>query len=311
MTFLNGSSSGISIWWTHYDCILSELWPNRTANGNRIERKFDLSVGRGLALSAQRGGAKSVIPFSSFHRFQREDSAWANAYEVPLSGYRQGFDERLAEFIPPFVWIDCASEEILNLHPPEAPFVLHKPEEFGDSWSDELSSEDRRVIDEYFHGKEMLHDMLGFISFEVGGKSHTINLAGPRDRGITFAAPRNSLMTAVTHSVFDDLEGANFMRVTLHNLESLYSPASLYSPSFNAVVGKWGDNGSSETKRQIKSYLAEYRSRVSRTDWFLHTVALEGEPWLRRYVRKGSPLYSLARAVYRRALHGTVMRADP
>ena len=209
-------------------------------NGNRVERKFEPSVGHGLALSAQRVGAKSVIPFSSFQRFQREDSAWANDYEVPLSGYRQGFDERLAEFIPPFVWIDCASGEILNLDPPEAPFVLHKPEEFGDSWSDELSSDDRRVINGYFRRKEKLHDMLGFIRFEVGGKSHTIDLAGPCDRGITFVAPRNSLMAAVTHKVFDDLGGANFMRATLHNLESLYSPQSLYSPSFNAVVGKWG-----------------------------------------------------------------------
>ena len=134
--------------------------------------------------------------------------------------------KRLAEFIPAFVWINCASSEITNLDPPEAPYILHKPEKFGDSWSDELGQEDKRVLDDYFHRKEVLHNMLGFITFSVGGKSHTIDLGGPHDRGITFEAPRNSLMTAVTYRVFDDLLGSNFMKATLHNVESLYSQIS-------------------------------------------------------------------------------------
>src|SRR4029077_10422407 len=75
------------------------------ANGNRIEPSLP-PMGRWLSVFAQRVGAKSVVPFSSFHRYQREDSAWANAYRTPLSAYREGFDEKLAEFIPPFVWID-------------------------------------------------------------------------------------------------------------------------------------------------------------------------------------------------------------
>jgi len=134
--------------------------------------------------------------------------------------------KRLAEFIPAFVWINCASSEITNLDPPEAPYILHKPEKFGDSWSDELGQEDKRVLDDYFYRKEVLHNMLGFITFSVGGKSHTIDLGGPHDRGITFEAPRNSLMTAVTYRVFDDLLGSNFMKATLHNVESLYSQIS-------------------------------------------------------------------------------------
>ena len=267
-------------------------------DGNRIERKFDPLVGRWLALYARRVGAKSVIPFSSFHRFQREDSAWANAYTTPVSAYRDGFDERLAEFIAPFVWIDCASGEILNLNPPEAPYSLHKPEEFGDIWSDELSSDDKRILDDYFRRKEMLHDMLGFIRFSVGGKSHTIDLAGPRDRGITFAVPRNSLMTAVTYKVFDDLTGGNFMKTTLHNVDLLYGPNF---PNFNFVVGKIGDNGCAETRAEFKSYLAEYRKRAG-ADWILHHLAREGQTRFRRYVSKDLRFYTLAQDVYRRAL---------
>jgi hypothetical protein len=267
-------------------------------DGNRIERQFDPLVGRWLVLYARRVGAQSVIPFSSFHRFQREDSAWANAYTTPLPAYRSGFDERLAEFIPPFVWIDCASGEILNLDPPEVPLLLRKPEEFGDSWSDELDIEDKRVLDDYFQRKELLGDILGFIRFTVGGKSHTIDLAGPRDCGITFAVPRNSLMTAVTYKVFDDLTGGNFMKTTLHNLASLYGPDF---PNFNFVVGKIGDNGGAETRMEFKSYLAEYRKRAG-ADWILHYLARESQTRFRRYVRKESMLYSVAQDVYRKVL---------
>ena len=269
-------------------------------NGNRIEPRFG-RVGRELARYARELGAKSVIPFSSFHRFEREDSAWANSYLTPLSAYQHGFDETLAEFIPPFAWIDCVSGEILNLDPPEAPISLRKPAEFGDSWSDELGTDDKQVINDYFQQKEVLRGMLGFIEFDVGGKLHAVDLAGPRDRGITFAAPRNSLMIAINNKVFDDLEGTNFMKTTLHNFESLYS-GSVYSPSFNALIGKWADNGGADTKNEVKSYLAEYRHRVTRVDWFLHNLKLEGEPRLRRYLGGESWLYTLARAAYRRAL---------
>jgi hypothetical protein len=261
--------------------------------GNPIELKLKTPVGRSLAQYAQRVGAKSVIPFSSFHRFQREDSAAANAFMPPVSAYREGFDERVAEFIAPFVWIDCASGEMLNLDPPEAPFVLHKPEEFGDSWSDELGTDDKRVLDDYFCRKEALHEMLGFLTFAVGGKSHTIDLGGPRDRGITFEVPRNSLMTAVTHRVFDDLILGGFMKTIPHHVN--------FYENFGFVVGKYADNGCAETKNQLKSYLAEYRKR-SGADWLLHQFTCEAQTRFRRYIRKDSAIYTLARDVYRRAL---------
>jgi hypothetical protein len=265
------------------------------ADGNRIGRKYDPLVGRWLSQYAQRVGAKSVIPFSSFHQYQREDSAWANAYTTPLSAYRQGFDERLAEFINPFVWIDCASGEILSLDPPRAPCLSRKPEEFGDSWSDELSIADRRLLDDYFWKKEALYDKLGFVTFTVGGKSHTIDLGGPRDRGVTFEAPRNSLMIAVTCSVFDDLLGGNFMKTTLHNVQSLYDP------NFTYLVAKYADNGCAETKSELKAYLAEYRRRAG-ADWLLHHLVREGQTLFRRYVRKDSKFYTLGSDIYRTAL---------
>jgi hypothetical protein len=184
----------------------------------------------------------------------------------------------------------------LHLDPPEAPDELYKPEEFGDSWSDELTNEDKRVLDDYFRRKEALHRMLGFLTFSVGGKSHTIDLGGPRNLGITFAAPRNSLMSAVTYKIFDDLLGGNFIKATLHGVESLYSP------NFNYVVGKFGDNGLAETQAELKTYLAEYRKRCGTVNWVLHHLVSEGGSLFRRNVTKESRIYGLAHDVYSRVL---------
>jgi hypothetical protein len=79
---------------------------------------------------------------------------------------------------------------------------------------------------------------------------------GPRDRGITFEVPRNSLMTAVKYRFFDDLLIGNFMKTTLHGVPSLYDPP------FNFIVTKYGDNGKAITDEEVRKYLNEYRRRA-------------------------------------------------
>jgi hypothetical protein len=261
--------------------------------GRRVEPKLDLRVGRFLSQYAQRIGAKNVIPFSSFHQYRREDSAWANASMPPLSAYRDGFDERIGEFIPPFVWVDCASGATIPLNPAELSCSLLKPDECGDSWSDQLDADDKKVLDDYFYRKEALRDALRFISFRVGGKEHTIDLSGPRDRGITFEAPRNSLMTAATHRVFDDLLLGAFMKIILHNAD--------FDRDFVFYTGKYADNGCSETKEALRSYFSEYRKR-SGVDWIIHHLVNDGHTLFRRYVRADSKFYSLARDAYVKVL---------
>jgi hypothetical protein len=262
-------------------------------DGHSIEPKLDRRVGRSLAKYAQRLGAKSVIPFSSFHQYQREDSAWANAYMPPLAAYREGFDESVAEFIEPFVWIDCASGEIVELNPAELPCALRTAEECGDSWSDELDADDKRILDAYVRRKEALSDTLDFVTFGVGGKSHTVDLGNRRNRGITFEAPRNSLMAALTHRVFDDLVLGGFMRITLHNVD--------FHKDFVFISGKYADNGGAETKAELKSYFTEYRNR-SGADWILHHMVEDGHMLFRRYVSEDSKLYTLARDAYVKVL---------
>jgi hypothetical protein len=68
------------------------------------------------------------------------------------------------------------------------------------------------------------------VSPEEFGEYHAIDLIGSMRRlGITFAAPRHSLMLAVKNEIFDDLLMGNFMKTTLHGDPSA---RSLY-PDFN------------------------------------------------------------------------------
>jgi hypothetical protein len=267
-------------------------------DGRRIEPQLNREIGRWLSAFAKRLGAKNVVPFSSFHKYQRTDSAWANEYVAPLSAYRAGFDESAARFIPPFSWIDCISGKTQELRPRALDLPLRSPERFGDRWSDELDADDKRVLDDYFRPKAALNELLGFLTFVVGGKPHRIDFTGPRDRGITFEAPRNSLMAAVTHRVFDDLSGSNFMKTTLHNLDTFYATRfSLHAQNFDFIVGKFADNGRAESRRELDDYFAEYRKRAG-ADWIVHRLMSGGQTVFRRYVRKESPLYRVARDVY-------------
>ena len=60
---------------------------NIDENGSRIEppaaKRFP--VGKTIQQVAEGCGVRNIIPFSSMHKYQRTDSAWANQYTTPLS----------------------------------------------------------------------------------------------------------------------------------------------------------------------------------------------------------------------------------
>jgi len=171
--------------------------------------------------SARMMGAHKVIPFSSFQRYQREDSAWANDLIPELADYQTQALPNWPEILPAFVRVDCETDEIAPINPRRAPRIVRKPEDFGDRWSDPLTADDKAKICRYFLAREALRDYFGFIEVSAGGSRVTVDLN--RDRrhvGIGFECPRNSLMTAIEHEVFDDLLIGNYMRTTLHNVKA-------------------------------------------------------------------------------------------
>jgi hypothetical protein len=242
-------------------------------------------------ISARLMGARKVIPFSSFHRYQREDSAWANDLIPELEDYRSHAMENWPEILPAFLRVDCETDEITPINPPRSPRIIRKPEDFGDSWSDRLTAEDKVKIHHYFSARKTLRNHFGFIEVSAGGSSVTIDLnLDKRDIGIRFECPRNSLMTCIEHELFDDLLIGNYMRTTLYNVENLY-------PRFTPYVAKFADNGGAKSRRELATYFGHYYMR----DPIAHTLkhfANASEMLLRKALPEESGMFRAAKRIY-------------
>jgi hypothetical protein len=259
-----------------------------------IEAGNKSKVGENLSLIANSLEIKNVIPFSSFHNYQREDSVWANKYVTQLSEYRNGFSENL-NLIPAFAIVDCSTGDISQTEVIKKLPTVISPDRFGDNWSDELTQQDRQLITTYFRRKEKITNFVSFINFRVGGKDNVIRLQGKYDKGITFEVPRNSLMKTINYEIFDDLLIGNFAKTTLHNMKSLYEG------DFNFFVSKYGDNGRAESLEELEKYFNEYNKRVG-VERFFDTFTQHGADLTKRLLPevRESKLYRFGRSVYYR-----------
>lgn len=208
-------------------------------------------------------GATAFIPFSSLHRYQRTDSVWAQEHAVRMDEYPPGTTQReggepAGGLFPPFIRYRCRADTFEEIRPPPNAPNLYEPEEFGDHWSDQLDADDVRDAAAYFRAIEHLATAWDFINLRVGGKDHTLDLGRGRECGLTFEAPRGSLMAAIRGQVFDDLLIGNYMRTTIHGP---WPKRRLY-PDFTPYVAKYADNGGARTKAELKAYLADYRRRT-------------------------------------------------
>jgi len=241
--------------------------------------------------SARAMGANKVIPFSSFQCYQREDSMWANELIPELADYETDALPNWPEILPAFVTVNCENDEITQLNPRRVRRIIKKPEEFGDSWSDSLTTDDKAKIHRYFTARESLRDHFGFIQVSAGGSSVTVDLdRDKRDIGISLECPRGSLMTCIEHELFDDLLIGNYMRTTLHNVEDLY-------PHFTPYVAKYADNGGAKSKRELITYFGHYYMR----DPIAHSLkrlSSGSEMVLRKAVPDDSAMFRLAKRAY-------------
>jgi hypothetical protein len=267
-----------------------------TEDGDRIlplaSQRFP--VGQQIARMTDSLGAKYFIPFSSMHRYQRADSLWANEYTTSLSDYPEGFSSHSSELLPAYIRYDCERDEVIELNPPEAESSIRAPEEFGDSWNDQLEQEEFSRVEQYFKAVEGLGALLDFINIRVGGRDHIVTFKGQKyHRGLTFDVPRGSLMTAVDYEVFDDLLIGNFMRTTLHGKW----PASKLSDQFTPLVAKYSDNGRAKTADELDRYFLEYKRR-GYWNFIHHRLEQKARDKFRSFLYPESKAYQLAKSLY-------------
>src|SRR5262249_33089685 len=141
--------------------------------------------------------------------------------------------------------------DFTEINPKKNPDSIIDPKVFGDDWSERLDRDDFQKLDVYFRSFSHIQETMDFINFKVGGKDNRIEFKKRNlKKGITFEAPRNSLMQAIQFEIFDDLLIGNFMKT---RLEGEWPQTGLY-PGFTPYVAKYGDNGRAKTHAELKMY---------------------------------------------------------
>ena len=113
----------------------------------QVRKESGFEVGADVARMTETFGANHFVPFSSFHRYQRDDSAWANEWTTPVAEYARGFRSDRVTLLPAFVRYDCTTDSWEAIDPEPVPDVTFPPEEFGDDWSDTLDRDDVECVD--------------------------------------------------------------------------------------------------------------------------------------------------------------------
>lgn len=261
----------------------------------QLRRERGYRVGNALSQTADGFGVTNVVPFSSTHRYEREDSVWANQFAVKDSDYADGFTSRRAQLLPPFVRVNFTSGDVTPLDPTARPPVSVSATEFGDDWSEELDESEKKALRAYFRKVEKFNDGLSFVRFVVGGRETTIEFDNrDHDRGVTFKTPRGSLLTALRYEIFDDLLAANFMETTLHGK---WPPGGL-GTHFGPYLTRIGDNGRAHSRAEVDDYLRTYATRVNAMDRLRNSLEGGGARFVRRAFEVDSAPYRLARRAY-------------
>ena len=265
----------------------------------QLRKEHGFEVGADVARMTETFGATHFVPFSSFHRYQRTDSVWANEWTTPVSEYERGFHSDRVTLAPRVRALRRDHGFVGGDRPARPrPTSRSRTEEFGDDWSDRLERDDVDALRTYFTRIERLSRHLDRIVFRVGGEEHTVELGG-RDTGrsVTFAVPRTSLLRAVEWEIFDDLLIGNYMTATLHGPW----PTSKLYPGFTPWITKYADNGRARTDAELRAYFAEYRRRLGVTTWLRSSLEQRAKDSVRTRLSADSPLYQRARRAYARA----------
>ncbi|WP_447987268.1 MBL fold metallo-hydrolase [Nitrospira sp. Nam74] len=254
-------------------------------------------LGKSIQCHAEQLGVTDVVPFSSFHKYQRSDSAWLNQYVTGLEDYPTGFASRRCTLHPAFVSYDCSKDELHEIRPEQTPEDIFDPKAFGDDWNDPLDRDEIKTVSQYFHSIQHLEKVLDFITMRVGGREHRIEFKkrGRDEKGIRFEVPRHSLMQAVNYECFDDLLIGNFMRTCLLG----HWPNTRLYPDFSPYVAKYADNGRAKTPEELRQYFGEYKRRAGAIHYLHAAFTYKASNLMNRFAQSESSLYYAARGIKR------------
>jgi len=226
-----------------------------------------------------------AVPFSCFHKYIRTDTIKMNEFVSPLKSHYENFDNKPGELLPAFIRWDSSKDDYVKINPHENNNEIKNPEFFGDNWSEELDLSEQKQLFEYFKRFDHIKKKFGFITFIVGNRENTLKLSD-RKEGIIFETPRNSLVEAIKHNIFDDVLIGNFMKTRLINVDSLV-------PDFSPYVTKYGDNGNARTEDELKDYFDYYK--LNSANYWMDFLRIKSEHIIRSSLKNHKSLYKIAK----------------
>ena len=210
-----------------------------------------------LTSQAKKIGCTHAMHFSSFHKYVRTDSLWANSYTTPEKDLERGWDKQIGYF-KQFSSIALTNEgfkKIDSIYPEYNNISIDPPEKFNDYWDQEPSKEDIRLIKKYLTQIKQVGNEYFYV--KVGTK-----IISPQkrlnnkliDQKFILHAPRNSLIRAIRLNIFDDLLIGNFAKlITSSNKKINYKKTLKFA-------SKYIDNLDIKNAAELKNFLWIYRN---------------------------------------------------
>ena len=210
-----------------------------------------------LTSQAKKINCTHAMHFSSFHKYVRLDSLWANKYTTPQHDLKRGWDNKVGYF-EEFSSIeinDNGFKKINSKYPEVNDIEINSPEKFGDYWDQDLKKKDFNIIKDYLNSIEKISKVSFMI--KVGSKivSSNSNTSKIKQSPIFILhAPRNSLVKAIKLNIFDDLLIGNFAKLIV--------PSNYYSNYRNLlkIPAKYIDNIGIKDANELKKFLWIYRN---------------------------------------------------
>ena len=207
-----------------------------------------------LTLQAKKLKCTHAMHFSSFHKYVREDSLWANRYTTPETDLKRGWDKKIGYFkqFSSILITEDGFKKIPSIYPSKNDLPIQPPEKYGDKWDEELTDFDEKFVIKYLNKIAEVNKNSFLI--KVGSK-----LVSPDQKyyktksSFIFHVPRKSLLRAIKSNIFDDLLIGNFAKV--HILDNQAN----FRKTFK-IASKYIDNVGVKNLEELKKFLWVYRN---------------------------------------------------
>ena len=208
-----------------------------------------------LTLQAKKLGCTHAMHFSSFHKYVREDSSWANKYTTPEKDLKRGWDNKIGYFkqFSSILITDQGFKKIPSEYPTKNDLPIQPPEKYGDKWNEELNNFDEKIVINYLNKIAEINN--NSFSIKVGTRVFSPDIENYNsESSFIFHVPRKSLLRAIKSNIFDDLLIGNFAKVLIRQNQT-----ENFRNTFK-VASKYIDNAGINNIEELKKFLWVYRN---------------------------------------------------